>query len=149
LRRNGAEDWFSPGIRAGDPGVPSWHFHHIFPDENFNEERGRLAGCLEVAEQAGGENDVERIKKEMDALERRIVNIANLTFITPSTNTSIGSRRPTDYLGSILRQPNGKELLEKHLIPTNPQLWLHERFEQFCEERRRLIADAAERLLGT
>lgn len=146
LRRRRAVDWYSR-VPIGDPSVGSWHFHHIFPSENFNAERGQLDGRLETAKEEGDEADVKRIDSERESLERAIGNISNLTFLTPSTNESIAARRPSDYLADILEQPGGKDLLGKHLIPIDSKLWLHENFEQFCDERRRLIVDAAQHML--
>src|SRR6266545_2057683 len=85
LRRKGAVDWYENSVRVGDAAVPTWHRHHVFPDENFAEDRGRLASRIEAAEQEGDDEQVDRIRRERDVLERRVVNIANLTFISPAT----------------------------------------------------------------
>jgi hypothetical protein len=34
-----------------------------------------------------------------------------------------------------------KAYLEKHLIPTDPELWKLDRFENFVEERKKLIRE--------
>ena len=63
-------------------------------------------------------------------------NIANLAFITRETNKWLRDRLPEDYLPEIKPQ-----LLEKHLIPLDPDLWKIDNYPSFLKERQKLIAE--------
>ena len=93
------------------------HIHHIFPKE-FLERRGYM--------------------EEWD-------NVANITIISSSANKKIGSRDPKEYLKELYEVD--PELLEKHFIPTDKELWDINRFSEFLEERRELIKNAIEKEL--
>lgn len=79
--------------------------HHIFP-------RGVLSGVREDL----------------------INDIGNITLTTMSTNSSLSSERPENYIPRI---PQG--IREDHLIPDNPDLWKIESYEQFLKERKELL----------
>ena len=94
------------------------HIHHIFPKE-FLERRGYM--------------------EEWD-------NVANITIISSSANKKIGSRDPKEYLKELYEVD--PELLEKHFIPTDKELWdIDDRFSEFLKERMRLIINAIEKEL--
>lgn len=113
LKEEGAKDWFEE-ISV------SWtcmsrnnklEAHHIFP-------RAQLSSHLDRGR------------------SKAINNIANLAFITSETNRRLRDRLPEDYLPEIKPQ-----LLEKHLIPSNPDLWKIDNYSDFLKERQRLIAE--------
>ena len=93
------------------------HIHHIFPKE-FLERR--------------------KYGEEWD-------NVANITIISRSANEKIKFRDPKDYLKELYEVD--PELLEKHFIPTDKELWDINRFSEFLEERRELIKNAIEKEL--
>ena len=64
-------------------------------------------------------------------------DITNIAFISQKVNNQISNADPSEYLKDIdcLR-------LESQLIPTYKELWKLSRFNDFCEERRKLIAKA-------
>ena len=93
------------------------HIHHIFPKE-FLERRGYM--------------------EEWD-------NVANITIISESANKKIKFRDPKEYLKELYEVD--PELLEKHFIPTDKELWDINRFSEFLKERMRLIINAIEKEL--
>ena len=100
------------------------HSHHIFPTSVLYLE--------------GYEAD--------NHLHKKLVNeIANRAFLTGSSNISLSNSKPADYLPAIeKRYPGG---LAKQFVPTSPELWEPNRYEDFLQERRRLIAEAINALL--
>jgi hypothetical protein len=80
--------------------------HHLFPRSLFRtvgEEEGYVSG------------------------------IGNITLISPSLNSELSDRPPSEYLHQY-----GDEL-RKHFIPEDRELWGNDRFEKFCERRAELI----------
>ncbi len=124
LRHNGAKDF------AGKNAVPveqiaKYQIHHIFPVEYML---------------ADDEAEKYRKSSKLTRLEFReqINDVANLTFISVEANQEIKKRPPFDYLPKLTAAKN----MEAHCIPTDPELWKPENFEEFCNERRRLLAKA-------
>ena len=74
-------------------------------------------------------------------------NIGNIAFQTRETNRAIGSRPPDDYMPEVARHWPGT--LESQWVPPDRELWKVENYPRFLEERRLLLADAANRLLDT
>lgn len=72
--------------------------------------------------------------------------VANFCFLTKDTNLQISDHRPADYLPEIEAKHPGA--LASQWIPTDPELWQVENYPQFLEERRRLLAGAANSLLA-
>ena len=113
---DGARDWETQlPISPNHMGKANrLQFHHIFPRKFLADSRPELR------------------KTEID-------DIANLAFISGSTNQSISAKPPYEYLLNVLEQ-SGPAALEKQCVPTDPSLWRAERYEDFLNERRRLIA---------
>ena len=82
--------------------------------------------------------------------DNKINDIANLTFITFDTNQKIKAKLPSEYFHNI---DGGKSILttdkqKGHYISIdNPKLFELENYEEFLEERRRLMADAINNFL--
>jgi len=93
------------------------HIHHIFPKE-FLERR--------------------KYGEEWD-------NVANITIISRSANEKIKFRDPKEYLKELYEVD--PELLKKHFIPTDKELWDIDRFSEFLKERMKLIINAIEKEL--
>ncbi len=72
-------------------------------------------------------------------------NIGNIAFQTRETNRSIGSRAPEQYMPEVVDRWPGT--LESQWVPNEPELWNVENYHQFLKARRRLLADAANRML--
>lgn len=147
-RKLGASDWSEMTLRVGAPlpGGGAWDFHHIFPDETFDADRGKLRDACEDARSEGNEEEAERLRSELEGLEARIASVGNLAFLYPATNQSISNRPPSEYLKEIASTSQGKAALEAQLIPMDPKLWRHSAFEQFRRERCRLIVQKAQEL---
>lgn len=78
--------------------------------------------------------------------ERSEVNaIANFCFLTQDTNLVVGKRSPEEYFAEAEAKHPG--VLESQWIPTDPELWKVERYREFLEARRELLAGAAQSFL--
>lgn len=120
-RRRGARDLGS-GISLSFDHLGdnmSLEAHHIFP-------RGLLS-----------EHGIQ--KAQIDQL-------ANLALITKGTNLRIGKRSPAEYLPRL--EATNPGVLESQWIPSDPDLWVVDAYRDFLEERCRLLAKAAEDLVG-
>lgn len=113
-------DWLS-GVELSDALLgknSSLELHHIFPKSRLYEH----------------------------GYSKSLVNaLANFAFLTKDTNLYISNKSPEDYLPEVLkRQPFA---LQSQWIPQNPELWMIEDYELFLEERRTLLAQAANKML--
>lgn len=114
-----ALDWFNGVTLGSTPLGQAYciHNHHIFPQS--------------VLYKNGYDPD--------NHLHRKIVNeIANRAFLTAETNLSISNKLPEEYLPEVESRYPGA--LPKQFIPMDPLLWKVERFPDFLEARRELIA---------
>lgn len=79
---------------------------------------------------------------------KAIVNaLANYAFLTKDTNLEISNKNPQDYLPEYVAKCPGA--VESHWIPMNSELWCIDQYEKFLEERRILLAKAANSLLDS
>ncbi|MBM7845433.1 GmrSD restriction endonuclease domain-containing protein [Herpetosiphon giganteus] len=77
--------------------------------------------------------------------DSRIVDqVANLAFLSSSANKKIGSKPPSVYIPGEHIEP---ARLKAQSVPNNPALW--ENFEAFVIERRKLLAEAINKLLDS
>ncbi|MGJ7905172.1 GmrSD restriction endonuclease domain-containing protein [Actinopolyspora sp. H202] len=78
--------------------------------------------------------------------ERSQVNaIANFCFLTQDTNLVVGNRSPAEYFAEVEEKHPG--VLASQWIPTDPELWKIERYPDFLQARRELLAEAAQSFL--
>ncbi len=120
-RMGAARDWGSGlALKAGLLGRMSrLEVHHIFPKSRLYE--------------AGYRKD--------------LVNaLGNFCFQTRATNLNISNRLPEEYLPVVEQEHPGA--LASQWIPMDPSLWTIENYREFLEARKRLLADAANRLLA-
>ena len=81
-----------------------------------------------------------------DSYSRAEVNaVANYCLLTKATNLEIGADPPVKYFSEFEAQHPGA--LASQWIPLDPELWKVENYPSFLDERRRLLADAANALL--
>lgn len=74
-----------------------------------------------------------------------INTFGNYTLLSASANLKVGAEEPATYM----RRVNVSEgELRKQCIPTNRDLWHLGRYDAFLKERRRLLAEAANKFLG-
>lgn len=92
--------------------------HHIFPKSRLYE--------------AGYQ------KAEVNAL-------GNFCFLTKDTNLQISNELPAVYLHEVAERVPGA--LESQWIPMDPELWTLDRYKDFLEARRTLLAEAANHFL--
>lgn len=72
--------------------------------------------------------------------------VANFCFLTKDTNLKVGARPPEEYLAEVeAKQPGA---LASQWIPCDPALWKVERYADFLEARRELLAAATNDLLS-
>ena len=73
--------------------------------------------------------------------------LANFSFLTMETNNQISDEEPASYLPRLQEAHPGA--IESHWIPSDPELWKIENYHDFLDERRRLLAVAANQFLGS
>ncbi len=120
-KSNGAIDWFN-GMPLADPHGKSYgiHSHHIFPQSLLYEHGGF---------------------SQDNHLDRQLVNeIANRAFLTGDSNINLSNKAPAKYLPEVETKYPGA--LQKQFIPLDPALWELDRYSEFLQSRRRLIAVA-------
>ncbi len=72
--------------------------------------------------------------------------VANFCFLTKETNLKISNRRPEEYFPEIERNHPGA--LTSQWIPIDPELWRIDRYLDFLEARKILLANAANAFLA-
>ena len=102
---------------------------HIFP-------RSRLKETRVVNPETG-----RKVMKYRDGARNQL---ANCMLLTREEN---GGGQKADKTPDEWFSDKGPEYLAMHLIPTDRQLWRMERFEDFIEERKKLIRERFEWLL--
>lgn len=95
---------------------------HIFPQSQLKK--------IKVKNPETGRIDI--LKYKQDDRDQ----IANCMLLTAHENGSCGK---TDILPEVWFADKSKEYLELHLIPQDKELWKLENFEEFVEERKKLI----------
>lgn len=79
---------------------------------------------------------------------KAIVNsLANYAFLTKETNLEISNRKPSEYMPIYLAKQPGT--LESNWIPTEPELWEIDKYEEFLSKRRELLAIGANDFLNS
>ena len=120
-KKNHAKDWFS-GIELSKDVVGkdnNIQTHHIFP---------------------------KKVLKESGISRKDRDEIANLAFLSAKPNRNISSSRPEEYLKKIVNS-NPERLKAQH-IPMDQDLWKVENFQKFLEARRKMLAEAVNKLLA-
>ena len=131
MRQREATDWESPKARLLQEIEPAEiHLHHIFPFNFMTKDR-----------QAKKYPEEKRLTPA--AYRAELNDIANLTFVGKQTNSRIGDQAPSQYLA----QETTREMRRAHFIPEERTLWLPERYGDFMVARRKLIAEAATRMI--
>jgi hypothetical protein len=113
MSEEGAKDW-KTGVQIALNHVGSQdrlQFHHIFP------------------------KDV--LKNQYQTAE--IDDIANLAFIGGKTNREISNRAPSLYFPEMVGE-YGPERFAPHLVPLDPRMHAIEKFPEFLNARRALLA---------
>ena len=120
IRSNGAVDWNNGLSLMNNTGDEfKIERHHIFPKSILKNN-------------GWGDNGNQYSKKRMH-------EIANRIPLTKSGNMEIFNKHPKDYLPEV--QEKQPKVLERSLVPTDPEMWKIENYEQFLEKRRKLIAE--------
>ena len=72
--------------------------------------------------------------------------LANYTFLTKDTNIAISARQPKDYFPEYMAKTPGA--MATHWIPMDPELREVDKYLDFLEERRKLLAESANKFLN-
>ena len=76
-----------------------------------------------------------------------IDNLGNIAFIRATPNRKISDKLPSSYLPKIVAE-YGEARLSAQCVPTEPEYWERDFYEDFLLERRRLIAKAVNERLA-
>src|SRR5579859_1359263 len=77
--------------------------------------------------------------------QNRMVNqVANLAFLSQRANARISASAPDSYLSTLQTA-----WLQAQYVPTDPALWILERYEDFVLDRRKLLTTAINDLLAS
>lgn len=117
-KAHSALDWFN-GVPLGKTVGSSYavHSHHIFPQA--------------LLYRSGLDAD--------NYMHRQMVNeIANRAFLTAASNVPLSDTEPGSYLPTIEGKYPGS--LARQFIPIDPALWKVERYGEFLNARRELLA---------
>ena len=79
--------------------------------------------------------------------KQEVNQLANFTFLTQDANLRVSNQNPAQYLPHYAEKHPG--VLESHWIPMDPYLWEIERYPEFLEARRELLAAAANDFLDS
>jgi hypothetical protein len=115
VRAQNAKDWTNPAISLYSKNIGynnKLQIHHIFPKAFLYKKL----------------NSANSIHKAM------VNEISNMAFITQQSNMEILDKDPALYLPEI-----NIEQLRKQFVPTNPKYYAVENYEEFLEERRKLL----------
>ena len=115
-RMGDAKDWGNGiTLKSNMHGdVSSLELHHIFPKSQLKKKKYKTT---------------------------EINSLGNFCFQTKATNLRISDRLPEDYFTEI--EKNHPGVLESHLIPMDKELWKVDRYLDFLEARRDLLATEA------
>ena len=135
MRKRNATD-FSTGRADASalnqiPG-PKLQLHHIFPfDFMMKDKKAKLYG-----------SDRNRFDSWSDYREE-VNDIANITFLSQKKNVQIGNVSPWQYLDN----ETTPETREAHFIPEDRDLWTPTNFDNFLDQRRKMMAEAMNSLV--
>ncbi|MBN1545234.1 MAG: DUF262 domain-containing protein [Syntrophaceae bacterium] len=119
-RKRKAADWFT-GHELSKSVAGEDHkiqIHHIFPKDLLKKNK--------------------HTRKDID-------EIANLAFLGSRPNRKISNKSPDIYLAEIADKHPGR--LEAQCVPLDRDLWKLDRYQDFLEQRRSLLAKAVNKLL--
>lgn len=83
----------------------------------------------------------KKVLYDADYSRGEVNAVANFVFLTQETNLAISKTPPAEYMPPIAATMPG--VLESQWIPTDPDLWQIDRYVDFLNARRVLLADAA------
>jgi hypothetical protein len=123
FREQGARDWNSNlEISLDHTGLHhTLQFHHIFP---------------------------KALLAKLDRTSRDADDIANLAFISGSTNRRIGDKAPAVYLADV-PAPDREAFYRTQCVPSDPDILAPDNYTAFLATRRELIAERLNEYLGT
>lgn len=88
-----------------------------------------------------------RLYKHGEISRAEVNSLGNFIFLTQETNLKISDQDPSEYLAHFESKHPG--ILKSQWIPDDPELWRIERYRDFLEERRILLASASNTFLDS
>lgn len=79
---------------------------------------------------------------DLRADSRIVDQVANLAFLSQKANARISSKEPAEYLPTI-----DARRLQSQYVPLDPALWTLDRFDEFVQQRRQMLAQGINELL--
>jgi len=77
--------------------------------------------------------------------EQLVDDVANITIVSSKANERIGNKLPSNYLKELYEED--PELLKRHLVPIDEELWDIKNYEEFLKKRRELISNSVTNIL--
>lgn len=121
-------------LRAVQTGAQSWWSHRAITHDPLT--KGLSVEVHHIFPRAW-------LKKNDLGSHAELDTLANFGFLSKHDNIKISDGDPAQYLQAATR-----EELEAQWVPTDPALWQAASFDDFCAERRRLIANGLNDMLG-
>ena len=88
----------------------------------------------------------KKVLRDAKVRRREINAVANFCFLTQESNLIISKREPKDYFKQVIKEA-GEEALASQWIPLDKKLWEIDRYHDFLETRRELLANASNTFL--
>jgi hypothetical protein len=121
-------------LRAVQDGAQSWWSHRAITDAPLT--KGLSIEVHHIFPRAW-------LKREGLSSHPELDTLANFGFLSKYDNIKISDGDPAEYLHGATA-----EELRDQWVPADPALWTADRFDDFCRERRLLIANGLNDMLG-
>jgi len=130
MRKKKATDWGIARAPLDDIEPKNIQLHHIFPFDLMIKDKNAWKRCEDEG-------------YSLTEYRAEVNDIANITFLSSSTNESLSNIPPSQYL----LNETTRDMRKAHFIPEDKELWKTENFIYFISERRILIAKAITKFL--
>jgi len=90
----------------------------------------------------------KKVLKDAGFRRGEINAVANFCFLTQESNLIISKREPKDYFKQVIKEA-GEEALASQWIPLDKKLWEIDKYREFLDARRELLANASNSFLDS
>ncbi|MFQ4138422.1 DUF262 domain-containing protein [Nodosilinea sp. PGN35] len=77
--------------------------------------------------------------KQRNFQSDKISSMVNYCFLPSDSNKRISSKAPSDYFFNVIPQSKYQDILQSNLLPINKDIYRHNDYERFLEERAALL----------